>query len=444
MRFLGVFLVVAAIALSPASGVGSTRPAAHAFDPSAASIDVASALARQADGKLVLAGLSRRGGQYRFGLVRYRTNGTVDTSFGTHGIVLTAVGTNATATSSVVVQEDGKLVVGGGAYVSERQGAFALVRYNRRGALDASFGKGGRALTPLAPPPRPNKFDIATIQGLALQADGRIVAAGFSTNVTNTQRVALARYGPTGKPDTAFGNGGSVVTTLGSRDGGSARAVAVQRDGKIVVAGSSMVRVGTLTESRFLVARFTRGGMLDARFGVAGKALAPALGYWDQPTAVALQADGKIVVAGSVSVAQQGVQLGLARFLPNGRIDTGFGNGGTVLTNFAVLGGPALAVAPDGNIVVACGLNGPRDFGVGRYEADGTLDATFGENGKVRTRLPAGARATAVVLQRDGKIVAGGSSGGDFALARYAADGTLDTGFGNAGIVTTPLGPAWR
>jgi len=427
--------------LSPASEVASSRPVAHTFDPSAASIDVASALARQQDGKLVLAGLSRRGGKYRFGIVRYRPNGTVDPSFGTRGIVLTALGTNVTATTAVVAQGDGKLVVGGGAYVSERQGAFALARYTPSGALDTSFGRSGRALTTLTPPPAPKKFEIATIGGLALQADGAIVAAGSETDIVNRQRVAVVRYRPTGVVDRTFGKRGTVVTNLGSHDSGSASAVAVQRDGKIVVVASTTVQVGGLTESRFTVARLSRQGMLDEGFGVGGKALAPALGYWDQPTAVAIQPDGKIVVAGSVAVAKHGVQLGLARFLPNGLVDTGFGTNGTVTTNFAVLGrSAALALAPDGKIVVACGLNGPRDFGVGRYDIDGTLDATFGDGGKVRTRLPFGARATAVVVQPDGKIVAGGSSGGDFALARYAADGSLDTGFGRAGIVTTPLG----
>ena len=440
-RFVGVLLLTTAVTLSPASEVASSRSGAHTFDPHAASIDVASALVRQHDGKLVLVGLSRRGGRYRFGIVRYRPSGAVDSSFGKRGVVLTALGTNATAVTAIVEQRDGKLVVGGGAYVSDRQAAFALARYTPRGTLDTSFGNGGRVLTTLTPPPRPKKFDIATAQGLALQPNGSIVAAGSSTDIVNTERTAVVRYTPTGSPDPTFGTRGKVTL---ARAGSSGRGVALQRDGKIVVIGSTMVRVGNLTESRFSVARFTSRGALDTRFGTGGRALAPAMGYWDAPTGVALQADGKIVVAGSVAVAMHGNQLGLARFLPNGRPDTGFGTDGTVMTNFAVLGGAALTLAPDGKIVVACGLNGPRDFGVGRYDTDGSLDATFGDGGKVRTKLLFGSRATAVVVQPDGKTVAGGSSGGDFALVRYAADGTLDTGFGHAGIVTTPLGSAWE
>jgi uncharacterized delta-60 repeat protein len=103
----------------------------------------------------------------------------------------------------------------------------------------------------------------------------------------------------------------------------------------------------------------------------------------------------------------------------------------------------ALALQPDGKIVAACGLNGPRRFGVARYDVDGMLDPGFGDGGQVRTRFSSGAAAHAVVVQPDGKIVVGGNSGGDFALARYTTDGILDTGFGHGGIVTTPLGPAW-
>jgi uncharacterized delta-60 repeat protein len=102
-----------------------------------------------------------------------------------------------------------------------------------------------------------------------------------------------------------------------------------------------------------------------------------------------------------------------------------------------------MLIQPDGRIIVAVGLDGPRRFGVGRYDVDGTLDPTFGEGGKVRTRFRAGSSAQAVARQRDGKIVAAGSAGGDFAVARYMADGTLDQSFGADGRVTTPLGPVW-
>jgi uncharacterized delta-60 repeat protein len=103
------------------------------------------------------------------------------------------------------------------------------------------------------------------------------------------------------------------------------------------------------------------------------------------------------------------------------------------VTNFAVNGRPAIAIQPDGKIVIACGVGNPRRFGLARYDARGALDPTFGEGGKVRTRFAKGSTAHAVALQRDGKIVAAGSSGGDFALARYTVDGELDESFGAGG-----------
>ena len=240
-----------------------------------------------------------------------------------------------------------------------------------------------------------------------------------------------------------MGQGGKVVAPLTSAPLGGVGAVALQRDGRIVVGGTTLVRVGSLSESRFALERFTRRGALDVSFGSDGKVVAPPIGYWDRAPDLAIQKDGKIVVVGAVDLAMRHRQLGLARFLPSGELDTGFGDDGTVVTNFAVRGDAALAIQPDGKIVAACGLDGPRRFGVARYEVDGTLDLGFGDGGKVRTRFPGGAAAHAVLVQPDGKIVVGGSRGYDFALARYTTDGSLDAGFGRGGTVTTPLGTAW-
>ena len=411
-----------------------------AFDPSAASVDVGHALALQRDGGLVLAGISRRGGREVIAVVRYRRGGAVDPSFGAHGIVLTAPANGRAAATAVAAQDDGRLVVAGGSFVTERQSVFALARYTRSGKLDATFGHSGTVLTAFASPPRPGKFALASAEGLGLQRDGRIVAVGGTSNIVDRTQLAVARYTTTGALDSSFGQGGKVIAPLNTAPPG---AVALQRDGKIVVAGTTLVRVGSISESRFALERFTRRGAPDVRFGTGGKVVAPPIGYWDDAPAVAIQNDGKVVVVGLVALAMRHTQLGLVRYLPNGELDTGFGESGTVVTNFAALGDAAVAIQPDGKIVAACGLDGPRSFGVARYEGDGTLDAGFGDGGKVRTRFPGGAAAHAVVVQPDGKIVVGGSNGGDFALARYTTDGTLDAGFGRGGTVTTPLGEAW-
>jgi uncharacterized delta-60 repeat protein len=150
------------------------------------------------------------------------------------------------------------------------------------------------------------------------------------------------------------------------------------------------------------------------------------------------------VVAGSVYArGAVSAQLGVVRLLANGRIDTTFGTNGTVLTNFALNSGPSLALQPDGKIVAACGLSDLRRFGIARYLPDGSLDPTFGEGGKVRTRFQERSIARDVAVTRNGKILVAGSMGGDFALARYNGDGSLDESFGVNGLVRAPLGPAW-
>jgi uncharacterized delta-60 repeat protein len=428
-----VLLVLAAPATS-----SRHRAGAASFDPSRASIDIGHAIAVHRDGKIVMAGISRRGSQYDFALARYTTRGKLDSSFARGGLLLTDVGREASGLAALTEQVDGKLILAGGAYVSEHQGAFAVSRYTRRGALDTTFGRGGTVLTPYRKP-RPGKFSLAYVSGVALQPDGRIVVAGMTTDVVSDSRVALARYRRAGKLDATFGTNGKVEIDSSPLRGVVVNAVALQRDGKIVVVGSGPAQ----KQSHFTVARFTSRGTIDRGFGTGGKVIT-VLGHWSLASAVAIQADGKVVVAGWVDLANSGPQLGVARYLPSGQPDPDFGTDGTVLTDFALRSFvPRMLIQPDGRIVVAVGLDGPRRFGVGRYDVDGTLDPTFGEGGKVRTRFRAGSSAQAVARQRDGKIVAAGSAGGDFAVARYTADGTLDQSFGADGRVTTPLGPAW-
>jgi uncharacterized delta-60 repeat protein len=430
-------LVVAAPAPSSRSRVGA--PTRASFNPSAASIDVGRALVVQRDGTIVVAGLSRRGGRYDFALARYKANGRLDSSFGSSGLVLTPFGRGGFGAYAVGEQSARKLVAAGGAYAAENQSAFAVARYTRAGTLDPAFGSGGKVMTAFATP-RGDRLALALAAGIALQRDGKTVVAGWATDAADETQVALARYTGRGALDRRFGTRGKTATVLGSGEAAAARAVALQRDGRIVIAGWS--DVPALEQSHFLVARFTRGGRIDRSFGTRGSTVTP-LGFSGSAADVVIQPDGRIVVAGSVHVARDGIQLGLARYLPNGRIDPSFGTNGTVLTNFAVDDEPALALQPDGKLVAACGLSSPRRFGLARYTRDGRLDPTFGEGGRVRTRFPESSVARDVAIEADGKILVAGSTGGDFAVARYTGDGRLDVSFGTDGLVRTPLGTAW-
>jgi uncharacterized delta-60 repeat protein len=346
---------------------------------------------------------------------------------------------------AVAVQLDGKLVAAGQATINGGLD-FALARYNRNGTLDASFGTGGKVTTNFGSP-----FDGA--RSVAVQRDGKIVAAGGSV-INSFNDFALARYNSNGTLDNSFGTGGKVITdfacataSICGNAGVSAQAysVAVQPDGKLVVAGEANIDGG----DDFALVRYNSNGTLDTTFGRSGKVTTDfgllqqgfsyALAY-----SVAVQTDGKLVVAGQAAI--NGVyDFALARYNSNGTLDTTFGTGGKVTSNFASPndGAFSVAVQPDGKIVAA-GFAG-FDFALARYNSNGTLDASFGTGGKVMTDI-AGRNdaAFAAAIRRDGKIVAAGrtfiNGGFHSGLARYNSNGTLDTTFGAGGKVTTNFG----
>ena len=240
---------------------------------------------------------------------------------------------------------------------------------------------------------------------------------------------------------------GLVVLAAGSAQAAGpnsgANAALIQPDGKIVAVGWGETASWGLPAAVGL-ARYTPSGFLDRSFGSGGLA-ATGYGTWPRDVygaAAALQANGKIVVAGA---ARNGFEL--LRYKPNGSLDTTFGTRGEVRTAFGSLVAEARAAAiqPDGKIVVAGALSvGGRGgtaagFGLARYEANGSLDTSFGTVGRVTTLIGGGGRASALALQATGKIVAAGSYSGGFALTRYDADGSLDASFGSGGVVTTPV-----
>jgi uncharacterized delta-60 repeat protein len=403
--------------------------------------DWAYALALQRDGKLVVAGRSVGGG-WRFALARYTPRGWLDPTFGRGGAVLTAVGSHSYA-RALAIQRDGKLVAAGRIYVGGLDDDFAVVRYTPGGRLDTTFGRGGTAQTSFSL--RPRTSDEAS--GVAIQRDGKLVVAGESgRTLSGVYRFALARYTAHGALDASFGRGGKVLTRFGSD--GVALAVAIQRDGRIVAAGYG--------RSSFALARYTVRGRLEQSFGQGGTVLTK-LGEESFANDVAIQPDGKIVAVGGAGFED----FGLARYTAAGRLDQSFGDGGKVVTNIGFIQRPgegmdpsndrALAVAMqrDGKLVVtgssdALAVEGEKgccveDFTLARYDADGTLDPSFGDDGIVLTHFVGNSYAEGVVIQPDGKIVAAGGGAGSFVLARYTTSGKLDPTFGRGGKVMTRL-----
>src|SRR5215471_17901057 len=284
-------------------------------------------VAVQTDGKIFAAGVAVFNGVADFALARYNSNGTLDTSFGTSGIVTTVFDFPGSfdRVFTIVQQPDGKFVAVGSTVIN-LVANFALARFNANGTLDTSFGTGGMVTT---------GFGVsAEATSAVVQSDGKIVAAGFA-NLGGGDYFALVRYNSNGTLDTSFGTGGKVTTAFLSQGFSLAQAnsVALQPDGKIVAAGIAAIGGG----DDFALARYSSNGTLDATFGTGGQVTTDFLNQGislAQADSVALQPDGRIVAAGNAKVGG-GIDFGLARYNSNGTLDTSFGTSGKVTTDFA-------------------------------------------------------------------------------------------------------------
>jgi uncharacterized delta-60 repeat protein len=385
--------------------------------------DQGKAIAVQSDGKILVAG---SGGttNNQFELVRYNPDGSLDTSFGQSGKVATSFGPGADYANALVLQSDGKIVVAGSAYMGAATGTdFAVARYNPDGSLDSSFGQGGKVTTNFTL----NYTDSA--QSVALESDGKIIVAGYTFGGSTTRDdFAVVRYNSDGSLDTSFGQGGLVSTNFSGASIDDAYAVRIQTDGKIVLAGTS----NASGNYDFALARYNADGSLDASFGTGGLLRTDFAGGNDNAQAVVLQGDGKIVAAGYATSGTS--NFALARYNTDGSLDTTFGQGGKVMTDFqnGTDISEGVALQADGKLVVA-GFTYPRfssvpKFALARYNVDGSLDTGFGTNGKVTTVLAGNQDvAEAVALQADGKIVVAGYAfdanfNGQFAVVRYTTD----------------------
>jgi len=358
--------------------------------------------------------------------------GALDATFGNGGKVFASIGTENDLAHAAVLQPDGRIIAAGWAKMGATND-FALARFTADGAPDLSFGMAGKRTTDIG-------ADDDQVLALALQHDGRIVAAGWTFNGADLD-FALVRYLPDGTVDSSFGVAGKRTTDIGGSD--YIASVAIQPDGKIVVAGHTNTS-GTLD---FVLARYLPNGTPDGDFGTGGVVITDFFQHSDWGASVALQADGKIVVAG-LAVTGADYDFALARYHADGSLDDSFGAGGKVTTAFGSSDdkGIAVLIQPDGKILAGGYLyNGADyDFALARYDTDGSLDEYFGNEGKTITDFEGdGDLIAAMALQPDGKIVAAGrSSNGqhyDFALARYQPNGVLDNTFGDEGRVITPM-----
>ena len=339
--------------------------------------------------------------------------GDLDPTFGTGGVVETAIGSAASA-RAMVLQPDGKIVLAGSAY----PGGIAVARYSPEGKLDPTFGTSASMTGP-----------EETQLAVAIQPDGRIVTAGRNNNTDYVMTVT--RYLPNGNIDSAFGSGGVATGPTGD-----ANAVAIQADGKILVAGGSPdPNMGSSNE--FTLIRFLSGGTPDPDFGSNG-VVRTRVGSSDTAWGLALQANGRIVAGGSGGVDE--LRMAIARYEPNGELDPTFGANGVVTDPVAGQYAAATSIALDtAGRVVAAGF-ADQKVAVARYRADGSVDRTFGANGSTTVGSGGLDEAEAIALQPDGRIVVTGLGANAFAVMRLGADGGLDSTFGDDGISRKALG----
>jgi uncharacterized delta-60 repeat protein len=353
-------------------------------------VDTANVVLVQPNGRIVVAGSTRKvsTAPSRFCVARLRSNGTLDTAFGSGGKRVISFGGDSLGESvfGAALQPDGKIVLAGGSDLRA-----AVARLNPNGSLDTTFSGDGKKTFNWAP------GDFSRTQAVLVLPNGKLVVAGFSGPEGGD--IQAARLKTNGALDTAFGTGGKARVDFGDTEFGFA--AARQADGRIVVAGRSL-------GSGAVVARLRANGTLDPDFDGDGRLMLPGGG---EARAVLVQPDSKIVVTGNPGLSEVTT---VTRLNPNGSPDTTFNGDGTATIDFGASGA---VLQPDGKIVIA----GTAQAGVAvaRLNANGSPDATFGAAGKAAVDFGAATSGNAVALQPNGRIVvAGQRSGGDFAVAR--------------------------
>ena len=355
--------------------------------------------------------------------------GDLDTTFNGTGVVTTEISSGRDESFDVAVQPDGKIVVAG---VSDNFGVpsldFAVVRYEADGQLDLTFNSTGIVTTPV-------NTEGGGVTALAIQPDGKIVAAGISSGSSGAA-FTVVRYDPDGDLDLTFNSTG-VVTTVINDDLNQAFDMALQPDGKIVVVGEA----GSGPDTDFAVVRYMPQGALDSTFNSSGMVTTTIGSVPSSALAVNIQSDGKIVAAGFGAIV---------RYHTDGTLDTSFNGTGVVTTSQILILDATLQ--PDGKIVVV-GQSGDSNqsfFTTARYDPGGQLDTTFNGTGVVTTSVTGHGHATSVTIQPNGKlVVAGQTPTNNFnfyeaAVVRYRSNGELDTTLNGTGVVTTTIGSSFN
>jgi uncharacterized delta-60 repeat protein len=374
--------------------------------------DRGNSLVIQSDQKIVLGGYSQSSFTASdFALLRCNTDGTLDTTFGIGGKVITTI-ENRSEGSSVAIQADDKILLGGSSYWF-----INLARYNNDGNLDTTFGAGGIVITDV------DGYYSEKCKSMAIQSDGKILLGGYGQhNANDNSYLILVRYNTDGSLDTTFGTAGIVI----GREG-RGYSINIQNDGKILLGGSSGFK--------FALVRYNSNGTLDNSFGIGGEVLT-LVDSSGEANSISIQGNDKIVLGGYCYNTGINSGFALVRFNTDGTLDNSFGVGGIVKTYIGSSScmGNSLYFQVDGKILLAGkAVNGSSysDFALVRYDSIGTLDNSFGIGGMVTTPIGSNySSAFSLSIQTDSKIVLGGyaynGSKTNMALVRYNADSISD------------------
>ena len=389
------------------------------------------AAAIQPDGKIVAGGTNNAG--TGFVLTRFNTDGTLDSAYGNGGVVATNVSASTNILNSVIITPDGKIIAGGTSTLNGNN-QFILLRYTTTGSVDNTFGDNGKVVTDF-------NGTASIIWSLALQSDGKIVAAGTADN--GNKDFAVARYNDDGTPDLSFNLTGKIISDFSFYDW--PKSVKVGPDGKIYVGGQSYDVNGY---PRFTVVCYTTNGSLDPNFNAGQGYTVVSFGQsYDILTNIEVQADGKIIATGQTTTDGADGLIELIRLNTDGTIDNSFGSNGNGLITTGINSGydesDCLSIQTDGKIFIG-GYNSyfssdiELRYTAFRFNSNGTPDEQFGSNGQILDFVPGTYYYyNSIFEQNDGKILALSESNGPtnnrLFLSRFNSNGTPDNSFAQNG-----------
>jgi uncharacterized delta-60 repeat protein len=359
----------------------------------------------------------------------------LDTSFGTSGVATTDIQGLRDILSATAVTPDGHLLTAGYSegYAGSTPFHFAVVEYNADGSLNTSFGTGGKVVL--------SGFTSTSsdnAEAIVVQSDGKFILVGFTTD-SSYAKVALARFNSDGSLDTTYGTSGRVVSD--TLDGNGApyldihyMAAALDSSGKLLVTASK--------DGDFELSRYTTAGALDTTFGSSGTVVTD-VGGTDTANSIAIQSDGKIVIAGN-----SGNSLGVVRYTSSGALDTTFATGGIftgLYQAWCVAFCDGIAIQPsDGKILIGGeSQTGSTSYGpaILRLTSGGAIDTTFASSGSVVVASLDGWTGFSFIRQSDGSLVlVGGAPTGGSCTVRFTSSGSLDTSFAGTGIAIMDMG----